>query len=256
MEFGRPVFLNGKKLQQIADQEKDKNQLSIESAEESSRRAKSKFLDYVVGNDFTHWGMITFDQEKCNIDRYDLEQVKQVTTKNLKAIKRYYDPSLEYLLIFEPHKNGGWHAHVFLYTEKMESFVKARHYQTNKLIYDKQHRQVFVWSRWAENVGFATFVDITHTNTNPVEKLKMAQYTTKYVTKNIVNSLAHFNKKKYWVSKGLKLPEQYDDVPEEIFEQYQELYKKDYQVKDKLTQESIQEITITFYNSMVQYSSN
>lgn len=250
--FGSPVNIHG--VKNCKKNKRGEGDM-MTSAISSMKRAKNNFLDYVINNDFTHWGMITYDNEKCNIDRYDLEQVQKLTTKRLNNLKQRYDKSLQYLLIFEPHKNGGWHAHMFLYTEKEDSMVKARHFKTKRLIKDKKNRQVYNWSKWAENVGWATFVDIRHTNNDVEQKLKLSQYVTKYVTKNIVLGMYSFNKKKYWHSLGLTLPKKIDDVPEEALQQYNEVYKKDFLITNEITKEPLQNITVTFYNMEMQYSS-
>jgi hypothetical protein len=254
--FRQPIKPNNKLVLEKSQEEDGPVNLEdmVDSIEESLRRAKNRFLDYVLANDWTHWGMITYDSKMTGLDRYDLEQLQEATTRRLNKIKTRYDSSLKYLLVFEPHKNGGWHAHMFIYTENKEHFVKAR-YPNGRLLKDKRKNQVWNWSLWTEKMGFATFVDISHTNTSYEQKLKISQYATKYVTKNFAIGLYRRNKKKYWCSQGLNLPMITDNIPPEsieIIEDYPSEYKKTFEITDEISQKVVQQITVSFYNMQGQ----
>lgn len=195
--FDKPIRIDPDNLNGIRGQAKNKDKSILES----TRRAKRNIFDIALQNPWTHWGTLTLN---TSIDRTNFELVAKSTTQRFNNIKKR-DPSFKYLMVFEEHKAGGYHMHLFLYTDNRETdFERAVH---NGRALSHFGRSLVNWKKW-RNFGYTSFLDISHTNEPTVqgitEKLKISNYISKYITKDFAEH--RFNKKKYWCSKGLEKP--------------------------------------------------
>ncbi|KAA1035161.1 hypothetical protein ERX35_011190 [Macrococcus equipercicus] len=155
------------------------------------REVKNKIKDYILSNEFTHFWNITQD-EKVVGDRLDDE----IALKNL---KRFLQTTREraklkgitfgYVFVPERHKNGALHFHGFTFGYPYE-FVDSGHTWKGKPVYNCKQ-----WKK-----GFTNVTEIQ-------DKIKASNYITKYLTKEMLSQDLGKGKKKYWCSKGLKLPE-------------------------------------------------
>lgn len=149
-------------------------------------RVKTKIKDYVLSNDFDYFWTITFSAEKA--DRYDYDLAFKIMSNWLRRMKRKYG-KFDYIMIPELHKDGAIHFHGVtggLNADIRDSGVKHK------------GEKVYNCSEWEH--GFTTLTKIR-------DKEKTASYVTKYVTKEMQNSIVGKGKKKYWLSRGLRKPD-------------------------------------------------
>lgn len=145
-------------------------------------RIKTKIKDYILSNDFNYFWTLTF-----KADRYDYDLAFQKMGKWLERMRKKYG-KFDYIMIPELHKDGAIHFHGV--TGGL-----------NALIVDAgvKHKGVKVYNCLEWEHGFTTLTKIR-------SREKTASYVTKYVTKEMQNSIVEKGKKKYWCSRGLRLP--------------------------------------------------
>ena len=146
-------------------------------------RIKTKIKDYVLSNDFNYFWTLTF-----KADRYDYDLAFKKMGNWLRRMKRKYG-KFDYIMIPELHKDGAIHFHGV--TGGL-----------NALIVDAgvKHKGAKVYNCLEWEHGFTTLTKIR-------DKEKTASYVTKYVTKEMQNSIVEKGKKKYWCSRGLRKPD-------------------------------------------------
>lgn len=176
--------------------------LGVDNSEESkSRRAleqayriKRKVKHYTIANDFDLFWTLTFDDAKVNASDYPYSR------KRLSAWLKYQREKygrFGYLFFPELHPTSG-RIHFHGLTENFAPpLVKARNAKTNRLI-RKNGAQVYNAPTWKN--GFSTVSEIN-------DKAKTASYITKYITKELIEIPTAYNQPRYFVSRGLKLPE-------------------------------------------------
>ena len=146
-------------------------------------RIKTKIKDYVLSNDFDYFWTLTF-----KVDRHDYDLAFKKMSNWLRRMKRKYG-KFDYIMIPELHKDGAIHFHGVtggLNAVICDSGVK--------------HKGVTVYNCTDWNHGFTTLTKIR-------DKEKTASYVTKYITKEMQNSIVEKGKKKYWLSRGLRKPD-------------------------------------------------
>lgn len=146
-------------------------------------RIKTKIKDYILSNDFDYFWTLTF-----KADRYDYDLAFQKMGKWLRRMRDKYG-KFDYIMIPELHKDGAIHFHGVtggLNALIVEAGVKHK------------GSEVYNCLEWEH--GFTTLTKIR-------DKEKTASYVTKYVTKEMQNSIVEKGKKKYWLSRGLRKPD-------------------------------------------------
>ena len=166
-------FYSGEKTDEEKEYEKLKNLFRI----------KTKIKDYVLSNDFDYFWTLTF-----KADRYDYDLAFKKMGKWLEKMRKKYG-KFDYIMIPELHKDGAIHFHG----------VTGR---LNALIVDSgvKHKGSEVYNCLEWEYGFTTLTKIR-------DKEQTASYVTKYVTKEMQNSIVEKGKKKYWCSRGLRKPD-------------------------------------------------
>lgn len=146
-------------------------------------RIKTKIKDYILSNDFDYFWTLTF-----KADRYDYDLAFKKMGKWLEKMRKKYG-KFDYIMIPELHKDGAIHFHGV--TGGL-----------NALIVDAgvKHKGVKVYNCLEWEHGFTTLTKIR-------DKEKTASYVTKYITKEMQNSIVEKGKKKYWCSRGLRKPD-------------------------------------------------
>lgn len=165
-----------------------KSEEDIESDREHSRymnliRTKTKIKDYCLSNDFNYFWTLTFAA-----DRHEDISAFDRMSKWLIAMKRKYG-KFNYIFIPERHADGAIHFHGVTGGFKgdiVDSGVKHK------------GKKVYNCADWKH--GFSTLSRIR-------DKKKCATYITKYVTKDLSQDVVGKGKKKYWCSRGLRLPD-------------------------------------------------
>ena len=155
-----------------------------ESRKQNLYKTKSKLRDYARNNYFDKFWTLTFDPKKFgSSDNLRFEEMQ----KFLKRMTRKYG-KFNYLAVPERHKSGAIHWHMMTgYFEPV--MVDSGHNYKNVPIYNCPE-----WEYGFTNVQ------------NVRSKKKISNYVSKYITKDLMDSPARRNKKKYWASRSLELP--------------------------------------------------
>lgn len=188
-----------------------KRSMNPKPTEESLRRTKAKFQDYVLNNEFSLFMTFTFDPKR--IDRYADDTVKASMQKWLYNTKRTSSPDLAYIIVAERHKDGAIHYHALFH----HFMGKLSYWFTDK----KNNKKVYKIPSWDYGIATAKIADN--------QKLRMSRYMTKnYLTKDMV---LIGNKKRYWASRNLKQP--IKKINQDI---YDELTNENIDIKYKETE--------------------
>lgn len=145
-------------------------------------KIKTKIKDYVLCNDFDCFWTLTFKS-----DRYDYDAAFLKLEKWLCKMRRKYG-RFNYILIPELHKDGAIHFHGV--TGGFKGQLEDSGVKHNRV-------KVYNCSDW--EYGFTTITKMR-------SKEKCASYVTKYFTKEMQDTVVEKGKKKYWCSRGLRLP--------------------------------------------------
>lgn len=165
------------------------------------RRSKTNIQDYILSNDFDLFVTLTFNSE-----RDDDERCFKKLDNWLRYMRKKHG-KFRYILIPERHKTGELHFHGVFGDFKGGLTDSTKKYK-GKTIYNL--------TEW--NYGFTNCSKI-------IDKKKTASYVTKYMTKNLHDSVEK-GKKKYWSSRGLRKPDViYLDEP--LFEDVQPSFQSD-----------------------------
>lgn len=154
------------------------------------RRAKSKIREYAMCNEWQYFVTLTLDKKKRN--RYDLKAYVKALGQRIRDLNKGRDEKITYLLIPEQHKDGAWHMH---------GFINGLTGDDVKIVDVKgRKRDVYHWIDYEDKFGFSDMELIE-------DKDKATSYITKYVSKEMVNSVSELNAKTYYNSRGLKTSE-------------------------------------------------
>lgn len=161
-------------------------------------RTKSTIYELAMCNEWDFF--CTFTLDKTKYDRYNLAKFRIDFTQMIRDLRKKYSCDISYLLIPERHKDGAWHMHgfitgipscelrVFTLQEKLPKYI------TNKL---NQNVSVFEWLSYRQKFGFCDLEKIR-------DKNRCSSYVTKYITKDLLESVKELNHKAYYCSQGLK----------------------------------------------------
>lgn len=147
-------------------------------------RAKTKIRDYVLCNEWDWWVTLTINPQW--FDRYNLKEFFSAFAEMIHNYNRRAGRGVKYLLVPEKHKDGAWHLHGFMYGIPDEDI------EINQYGY-------FNWVKYSSSFGYISMSRIR-------DKLKAANYITKYLTKDILRSVTDCGAHSYYCSKGLSLP--------------------------------------------------
>ena len=171
--------------------------ISDEAQEERTKaqhyKIKRKIRHYILANDFQFFVTFTIDPQKGNSLDYDTAKTMLLkwceTQRKLKG-------KFSYIFLPEFHKSGRVHFHGVLGHCNFE-LIEALNPKTGKAL-KRNGRQVYNLPAW--QYGF-TDVEIIE------DKERTSSYMTKYVTKELMSNKEMFGKKRYFPSRGLKVPE-------------------------------------------------
>lgn len=175
----------------------------VASLRSSLKRTKRSIYDYTIANDWDYWVTLTLDKEK--IDRFNYDLISKKIRQFLNDNKKRNHPELKYLIVPEMHKNGAWHFHALISGLPVGALVDSGKRT-------KKGQVVYNWLAYQKAFGFNTIIDISTINYD--EHLKIANYITKYITKEMI--VLTPNQRRYWASKGLKKPEKENTLNEFI----------------------------------------
>lgn len=162
------------------------------------RRAKNTIKELVLCNDWEYFITLTLDKTKY--DRYNLAKFNKDLSQYIRDLRKKLKADIKYLLIPEQHSDGAWHMHGFLMgllTSELKLFDKSEklpHYIRDKLC---KGEKIYNWVGYGNKFGFNSVEAIR-------DKDKASSYVTKYVTKDIADSVKELNAKLYYCSRGLE----------------------------------------------------
>jgi len=162
--------------------------------ERSIRKTKTTITDYVLANNFEIFATFTFSPKK--VDRFDIDACKRKLKRWLDR-QREKDLNLKYVVVPERHKNGAIHFHAIF--ENIDSFT------LKKTKIKQDGRDVFTMTDWRFGFSNVKFIDSN--------RIKVATYITKYITKDMIQIE---NKKRYWCSHNLAIPEKHYNAVDEF----------------------------------------
>lgn len=169
--------------------EEEQDKYNFQQAKKIQRRIRY----YCECNDFDLFWTLTFDDEKVNARDY--EYAKKKLRAWLKYQREKYG-KFDYIFIPELHKSGRIHFHGITFGFS-PLLIEARNPKTDKLI-KKNGLQIYNAETWKD--GFSTVSKID-------SKAKIANYISKYITKDLIAIPSAYKQPKYFVSRGLKKPE-------------------------------------------------
>ena len=190
-------------LYEVEDKNKCDRNVNEEKLSNNISRAKSKILEYALCNDFEYFVTLTLNKNK--IDRSNIDNFIKKLSRYIRYIRESTGEKIEYVLIPEKHKDGkNWHIHGL-----MKGLKDLRKYDISENIpkkmkdkiikYRENDLHLYEWEGYSKRFGFNCIEPIRN-------KEACSRYITKYISKNLDNDMGitEKNKKKYYVSRGLK----------------------------------------------------
>lgn len=162
-------------------------------------RAKNRIFELSFCNEWEWFFTATLDKSKY--DRTDLDKFRKDLTQFFRDFKKAHaDVDIKYLMVPETHKDGeSWHIHGFIYGlperylhkfsigESMSKYIAGK--VGNGL-------EVFKWQELEDKFGFNDFEHIGNHEA-------VSRYVTKYISKDLANSVKDVGAHLYYCSKGL-----------------------------------------------------
>lgn len=175
-----------------------KNTVNETKLSSNISRARSRIREYGLCNPWDYFVTMTINQVFFN--RYDLKAFKKVLSQWIRDYNKKHGTNIKYLLIPEKHKNGAWHFHGFfmgLSLDNLSPFtldMKIPEYIREKL---KKGETVYFWPAYQDKFGWNIV--------EPIRDLaKATSYITKYITKDLEDSVSDLGAHLYYCSQGLK----------------------------------------------------
>jgi hypothetical protein len=170
--------------------------------ENNISRAKGKVFEYAMCNDWDYFVTLTINKELY--DRYDLKTYYKDFGKLLQNYNTNHKTKIQYVLIPEMHLDGAWHLHGLVkgILENHLSLID----DLPKVPYKLKNKGYKYWQQYYKKFGFISLGAIQ-------DKNKVAGYITKYINKDMDNTIKELNAKSYYCSKGLKVAEELERGP-------------------------------------------
>lgn len=174
-----------------------KGSVNEEKLDNNIARSRSKVREYGYCNPWEFFCTFTIDPQK--FDRYNLQKYHDSMSHWVRNYNKRRSSSIRYLIIPEQHKDGAWHEHGFLMglppehlrlftlNEKLPKYIRDK-LDAGQLVYD--------WPAYREKFGWVII--------EPIRNLPLAvSYITKYITKNLAQSISELGAHLYYCSQGL-----------------------------------------------------
>lgn len=167
----------------------------------SLSRTRSKIYEYACCNDWDYFITVTINKDK--FDRYDLEEYRKSFIKWIQNQYSRKGQKVQWLFIPEKHKDGSWHMHGLisgLVDSDLQEFTKDMHIPYRILNRIKQGVKVYNWIAYADKFGYCTL--------EPIQNIDaVCKYITKYICKDLAESVQEVGKHLYYCSRGLNKSE-------------------------------------------------
>lgn len=187
------------------------------------KKVKSEILDLSLNNTekWEYFLTLTFSDKELGGQYTHEKAISKL--KNWLIVQRRLNPGMFYIIVPEFHKSGRLHFHGLVGNVSNWKLEKAK--KGNRLI-RVNGKQIYNLVNY--KLGFSTLSFIE-------DKQKVANYISKYVTKELID-LKH--KKRYWYSRNLNKPKVYytyfDGEIKDLEKYYKCLYYQDI-IKDNST---------------------
>jgi len=166
---------------------------------ESILRSKSKIFELAYCNPWDWFFTGTINPNKQ--DRTDLDLFHKQLTQWLRNYNKIHNLHIKFLFVPEKHKDGkSWHVHGFINGLPVEHLKRFKiGDKMGKGLADKVLNGdiVYNWEPYLNRFGFCDLEPIR--NHEAVSK-----YVTKYINKELANSVTELNAHTYYHSRGLK----------------------------------------------------
>lgn len=187
---------------ELDDIEYIRGQVNDNKINESILRSKSKIFELAFCNPWDWFFTGTINPNKQ--DRTDLELFHKQLTQWLRNYNRLNNLNIKFLFVPERHKDGkSWHIHGFIYGLPIEHLKQFQIGDVmGKGLADKVQKGdiVYNWLAYFNRFGFCDLEPIR--NQEAVSK-----YVTKYINKELANSVTELNAHTYYHSRGLQFAE-------------------------------------------------
>lgn len=172
----------GQPIDYLSEYMKLKKKKNDKKLDESISRAKSKIYEYALCNEFEYFLTLTIDPKKY--DRKNLQYYYKHFSKFLQNYKKKYSLEIFYILVPEKHKDNTWHMHGLI------KGIPESHFTQNKNGY-------LDWLPYHDRFGYISLSKIKNHEA-------ISKYITKYVTKDMSNTVQELNHKIYYASRNLE----------------------------------------------------
>ncbi len=175
-----------------------KNTVNEKKLQNNLIRARNNVYELAICNEWEWFLTITLNPEKY--DRDNLGKFRKDFSRFVRDYGKKHGLHIQYLVIPEQHKKGGWHMHGFLkgilpdHLRPFSAEEKLPRYLRTKV---KKGLAIYDWTAYREKFGFC---DI-----EPIRNLQAAAaYVTKYITKGFGSGVQALGNHLYYASQGLK----------------------------------------------------
>lgn len=152
------------------------------SAMVSQKRTINEIYNITRSNLWDYFITLTFNPQRVN--RYDFDNVIECAGKYFNFLRKEYDKDMKYFLVPEKHKDGAWHIHGLVASDKVQ-IVDSGHV-------DKKGRTIYHMPHYIYGFSDATRIS---------NQFAACSYMTKYVTKDLCFDTMYRNR--YIVSKNI-----------------------------------------------------
>lgn len=184
----------------------------------SQRRTLNNVYDIARCNDWEWFVTLTFSPNKA--DRYNYDVVSKKLKNWLDRVRRT-SKDLKYIIVPELHKDGAFHFHGLFSNCEFEFIDSGKK--------DKKGNKVYNISSY--RLGWTTATKVK--NTNAANK-----YIAKYLNKDLFKATTE--RKRYWASRNVDLPEVLERVEHNVSEKIKSL-----ETSPKLISKQVKEYTYT-----------
>lgn len=177
----------------------EKGSINDEKLQCNLSRAKNAVYELAMCNPWEYFGNFTMDSKKH--DRFDLKGYYRKFSQWIRDYNKKYNISIKYLFIPEKHKDGAWHMHGFLFgipLDHLTPFKEGDLTESGKPIpRDLWENGYLNWVAYMKKFGWNSFGIIGNHEA-------ISKYITKYISKDLNESVQEVNAKSYYCSRGLE----------------------------------------------------
>ncbi len=176
--------------------------VNSEKLDNNIRRAKQKIFELAFCNSWELFFTGTLDATKY--DRSDLNRFHSDLTRFIRNYNSRYNFNIKFLFIPELHNDGkSWHIHGFFKGLPVSHLSQFKIGDIMGKSISKKVKNgdiVYNWLSYSKKFGFCDLEPIRNAEA-------ISKYITKYINKNLSNSVTELNAHLYYHSRGLKTAE-------------------------------------------------